>query len=78
MPKQCFFEKLWSFAPVAKNYASTMGQCLIPLDWALGNVFEDLDFLCAQNKPARSEIYQRHRHLNLPLDQKLHLLPQEH
>ena len=50
----------------------------IPLDWALANVFEDLDFLshnyCEQNKTARSEIYQRHRHLNLSLDQKLHLL----
>ena len=54
----------------------------IPLDWALANVFEDLDFLshnyCEQNKTARSEIYQRHRHLNLPLDQKFHLLPQAH
>ena len=33
---------------------------------------------CEQNKTARSEIYQRHRHLNLPLDQKFHLLPQAH
>ena len=43
------------------------------LDWALANVFEDLYFLshncCEQNKTARSEIYQRHRHLYLPLDQ---------
>ena len=48
----------------------------IPLEWAIANVFEDLDFLshnyCEQNKTARSEINQRHRHLNLPLDQKLH------
>ena len=48
------------------------------LDWALVNVFEDLNFLsynyCEQNKTAHSEIYQRHRHLNLPLYQKLHLL----
>ena len=27
---------------------------------------------------ARGEIYQRHRHLKLPLHQKLHLVPQEH
>ena len=50
----------------------------IPLEWAL----EDLDFLlhnyCEQNKTAHSEIYQRHRHLNLPLDQKLHLFTQAH
>ena len=54
----------------------------IPLDWALANVFEDLDFLshnyCEQNKTARSEIYQRHRHLNLSLDQNVHLPPQAH
>ena len=53
------------------------------LDWALANVFEDLDFLshnyCEQNKTARSEIYQRHRHVSLPLDQSVVtlLLPQE-
>ena len=33
---------------------------------------------CEQNKTTRNEIYQRHRHLNLPLDQKLYLLPQAH
>ena len=48
------------------------------LDWALANVFEDLDFLshnyCEQNETARSEIYKRHRHLKLLLDQKLQLL----
>ena len=52
----------------------------IPLDWALANAFED--FLshnyCEQKQTAHSEIYQRHRHLNLPLDKKLHLLPQKH
>ena len=54
-----------------------------PLDLALANIFEDLDFLSHYrvanrlNKTARSEIYQRHRHLNLPLDQ-VHLLPQAH
>ena len=51
-----------------------------PLDWALANLFENFDFLshkyCEQNKTARREIYQLHRHLNL--DQKLHLLPQAH
>ena len=40
---------------------------------ALANVFEGLDFLspnyCEQNKNARSETYQRHRHVNLSLDQ---------
>ena len=50
------------------------------LDWALANVFEDLDFFphnyCERNKTARSRIYQRHRHLNQLLDQKLHLHPQ--
>ena len=40
-----------------------------PLDWALANVFED----CKQNKTAHSEIYQRHCHLNLPVNQKLHV-----
>ena len=53
------------------------------LDWDFGNVFEDLYFLlhtdyCEKNKTARSEIYQRHRHLNLPLDQSVvtQLFPQ--
>ena len=53
-----------------------------PTRLALANVFEDLDFsphnYCEQNKTAPSEIYQRYRHLNLPLDQKSHLLPQAH
>ena len=31
---------------------------------------------CEQNKTARSDIYQQHRHLNQPLDQKLNLHPQ--
>ena len=49
------------------------------LDWALANVFEFVRFSVAlsgyeQNKTARSEIYQRHRHLNLPQDQKFHFL----
>ena len=42
-----------------------------PLDWALANVFKDRFSAalsgCEQNKTACSEIYQRHRHLNLPL-----------
>ena len=33
---------------------------------------------CGRNKTARSEIYQQHRHLNLPVDQKFHLLCQTH
>ena len=51
-----------------------------PLDWVLANVFEDFNRFsvvlsgCEQNKTARSEIYQRHRHSNLPLDQKFHFL----
>ena len=52
------------------------------LDWALVNVFEDLDFLSynywEQNKTAHSVVYQRRRHLNLPLDQKLHSFSQAH
>ena len=52
------------------------------LNWALVNIFKDLYFLsynyCDQNKTAHSEIYQWHHHLNLPLDQKSHLLPQAH
>ena len=51
------------------------------LNWALANVFEDLDFLshnyCAQNI-IKLQDHQRHRHLNLPLDQNLHLFRQAH
>ena len=64
------------------NFAQESSFKGTPLNWALTDVFEDLDFLshnyCEQNKTTCSDIYQQHHHLNIPLDQNLHLLPQAH
>ena len=51
-----------------------------PLDWARLRRLRFSVALsgCEQDKTARGEIRQRHRHLNLPLHQKFHLLPQAH